>query len=59
MNSIIRYSFYLILILILVSYFKGAQSITSTLGGAINTILMTLQGRNAKTGQFADYPHQS
>lgn len=58
MNSIIRYSFYLILILILVAYFKGTTSIASTFGASINQILLTLQGRNPKTGGFADYPNQ-
>lgn len=51
----IRYLFILALILILVAYWFGAEKLTGTTLGGINTLGLTFTGRNA-AGQFAAYP---
>ena len=50
-----RYLFILAVILILVAYYAGANSLGKTIFGGINTLGLTFTGRNDK-GQFAAYP---
>lgn len=57
MGKLASYAFYLVLILILVVYWKGTSTNANVFGNAINNILLTLQGRSAKTGEFANYPN--
>lgn len=58
MSQIVKYAFYLILIMIVVAYYKGSSSVAGTLGNSINNLILVLQGRNYK-GEFADYPTQN
>jgi hypothetical protein len=55
MSKVLQYSFYLILILIVVAYFKGTTNVLGTLFSGANTVINTLQGRDSK-GKFSDYP---
>jgi hypothetical protein len=55
MNTILKYGFYLILILIVVSYWKGSQAVGGTLFGGVQAIINSLQGKN-KDGNFSNYP---
>jgi ABC-type proline/glycine betaine transport system permease subunit len=50
-----RYLFILALVLILVAYYVGANSLGGTLFSGINTLGLTFTGRNS-SGQFAGYP---
>ncbi|WP_157067204.1 hypothetical protein [Alicyclobacillus shizuokensis] len=55
MKQVFWYMFVLILVLILVAYYKGTTSDISTGGSALQKLILTLQGRNSK-GNFASYP---
>lgn len=57
MGKITSMAFWLILILILVAYYKGTSSVAGTFGSQLSSIIRTLQGRN-NNGSFADYPKQ-
>jgi hypothetical protein len=55
MSKTLQYMFYLILVLILVAYYKGTKSVGGTIFGGVNTIINSLQGKNAD-GNFSNYP---
>ncbi len=54
-DSTIRYAFFLMALLIVVSYFVGAATETNALANGITKLVNALTGRNAQ-GQFAAYP---
>lgn len=56
MNRLFWYMFVLILVLLLVAYYKGTTSVIKTGGQAVGNLAMILQGRNPSNGQFASYP---
>lgn len=47
--------FLLILVLILVAYFRGSTSVGGTLFTGLDRSILYLQGRNSQ-GNFANYP---
>ena len=51
----VRYLFVLAVILILVAYYAGANTLAKTGLAGLNTLDLTATGRNAQ-GQFAAYP---
>lgn len=55
MNKIFSMVFWLILILIVVVYWRGATETVKTIGSGVNNIIRTLQGRR-DDGTFANYP---
>lgn len=56
MQKIINYSFWLILLFLVLVYFKGATANISVLSSGVNSIINTLQGRD-KNGQVVNYPN--
>lgn len=56
MNKTIFYIFALILIFLVLAYYKGFSTDTTSAGGVINNLVSTLQGRNSKTGALEAYP---
>jgi hypothetical protein len=50
-----RYLFILALVLILVAYYVGANSLGGTLFSGVNQLGLTVTGRNAQ-GTFSGYP---
>ncbi len=57
MGKIIFYMFVLILVYLLIVYYKGTSSVAGTIGGQLQNIVLYLQGRNS-AGKVADYPQQ-
>lgn len=55
MGKAVWYIFILILVFLLVEYYKGATSVGGTLLGGLSTETLFLQGRNS-AGQAAAYP---
>jgi hypothetical protein len=56
MEDAIKYIFWLSLFLIAVAYYTGTTKVGTTLGQQLGDLIMTAQGRNTSTGQFAAYP---
>lgn len=54
-DSTIRYIFFLMALLILVAYFVGAATETTSLANGFTKIVYALTGRNT-AGGFAGYP---
>lgn len=57
MGKLTSMAFWLILVLILVAYYKGTSSVAGTFGTQISNLVKALQGRNSN-GSFANYPTQ-
>lgn len=55
MGKSVWYIFVLILVFLLVVYYKGVTSDVSTSGGVLEKIILFLQGRNS-SGTVAAYP---
>jgi hypothetical protein len=55
MQKVIWYVFILILVFIIVAYYKGFTQDVQTTGGAVARIILYLQGRN-NNGTLANYP---
>lgn len=55
MGKIAWYIFVLILVFLLVVYYKGVTSDVNAGGSVLETIILFLQGRNSQ-GQVANYP---
>lgn len=58
MSKTIWYIFILILVFLLVVYYKGAQQVIYQISSFINNLVLMLQGRDS-TGKVASYPTQS
>lgn len=56
MNKAFWYIFVLILVIILVAYYRGTSENIRAAGSATSNLVEILQGRNPSTGQFAAYP---
>ena len=54
MGKISSMIFWLVLVLILVAYYKGTSSVAGTFGTQISKLIETLQGRS--NGKFSNYP---
>lgn len=54
-NNILRDTFLLSLLLIVVVYWSGSVHLVQALGDKGNSLLLTATGRNQQ-GQFANYP---
>jgi len=55
MNKTITLAAFLIGLLLVLAFYVGATNVLSTGGGVLNTLFLTLQGREAQ-GNFASYP---
>ncbi len=54
-DKALRYIFVLSLILVLVAYWAGSKELLTAFGGQLNSVLLTVTGRDSK-GAFAAYP---
>ncbi len=54
-DRVLFYGFAISVLLIVVVYFVGVSQDASSLGAALNSLILTLTGRNQR-GQFAQYP---
>ena len=55
MGQITKYTFYILLILIVVVYWTGSTNVLGTMGDAVNKLVLSLSGRKTN-GEFANYP---
>lgn len=56
MDRTLFYAFAISLLLIVVVYFVGVSTDAKALGAAVNSLILTITGRNQQ-GQFAQYPN--
>lgn len=56
MSKGMYYIFILILVFLVLAYYKGFASDVSNSGGVLYKIILGLQGRNAANGGVANYP---
>ena len=56
MDRTLFYAFAISVLLIVVVYFVGVATDAKSLGGAVNSLILTLTARNSN-GQFAQYPN--
>lgn len=56
MQKGVYYIFVLILVFLVLAYYKGFSSDISSGGGVIYNIILGLQGRNKSNGAVANYP---
>lgn len=54
-DRVLFYGFAISVLLIVVVYFVGVSQDAKSLGAAINSLILTVTGRNS-SGQFAQYP---
>ena len=55
-DKALTWIFFISLVLVLVAYYVGTRSTVSAFSTAIDSLLMTVTGRNPATGNFAGYP---